>query len=48
MRILEGYSHKEIAAKLEISVGTSKWYLNKGREMLKEKLKHLGIERVVQ
>jgi len=48
MRIIEGYSHKEIAEALDISVGTSKWYLNKGREMLKVKLDSIGIERVAQ
>ena len=32
--IVEGYSHKEIAKKLNISVGTSKWSLNKARQRL--------------
>lgn len=32
---IEGYSHKEIAEKLDISVGTSKSQLSKARNMLK-------------
>jgi RNA polymerase sigma factor (sigma-70 family) len=35
---IEGFSHKEIAGKLEISEGTSRWYLSESRKMLKEKL----------
>ena len=34
--ILEGYTHKEIAAILKISEGTSKWHLNNARGKLKE------------
>ncbi len=33
---LEGYSHKEIAEKLEISVGTSKSQYNRARSILKD------------
>jgi RNA polymerase sigma-70 factor (ECF subfamily) len=33
--IIDGYSHKEIAAFLGISEGTSKWHLNAAREKLK-------------
>lgn len=33
--ILDGYSHKEVAALLQISEGTSRWYLNEGRRQLK-------------
>lgn len=33
---IDGYSHKEIAAMLEISEGTSKWHLNYARQKLKE------------
>ncbi len=36
---IDGYKHKEIAAMLEISEGTSKWHLNSAREKLKELLK---------
>lgn len=35
---IDGYSHKEIAEKLKISEGTSRWYLSESRKMLKEKL----------
>jgi len=34
--IIDGFKHKEIAAMLNISEGTSKWYLNSAREKLKE------------
>ena len=33
---LEGYSHQEIAEKLNMSVGTSKWHVNNGRKKLKK------------
>jgi RNA polymerase sigma factor (sigma-70 family) len=36
---VDGYKHKEIAALLDISEGTSKWHLNSAREKLKELLK---------
>lgn len=36
--IFEGYSHKEIAAMLSISDGTSQWHLNSARTQLKNKL----------
>lgn len=42
--ILDGLSHKEISEELNISEGTSKWYLNKARKMLKESLTKLGYE----
>jgi RNA polymerase sigma-70 factor (ECF subfamily) len=32
---IEGYSHAEIAEKLSISEGTSKWHLSKAREILR-------------
>jgi RNA polymerase sigma-70 factor (ECF subfamily) len=32
--VIEGYSHKEISAKLGITVGTSKWHLFKAKEKL--------------
>lgn len=34
--IVDGFSHKEIAALLTISEGTSKWHLNSARTKLKE------------
>jgi RNA polymerase sigma factor (sigma-70 family) len=35
---VDGFSHKEIAEKIGISEGTSRWYLSESRKMLKEKL----------
>ena len=35
---IDGYSHKEIAAQLNISVGTSKWHVSSAREQLQKKL----------
>ena len=35
---IDGYSHKEIAALLDISEGTSKWHVHEARKKLKEKL----------
>ncbi|MBS1743425.1 MAG: RNA polymerase sigma factor [Bacteroidetes bacterium] len=34
--VAEGFSHKEIAEKLNISEGTSKWHLNEARKLLKQ------------
>jgi len=39
--ILEGYNHKEIAEKLNISEGTSKSQLFKAKKLLREKLETL-------
>lgn len=36
--VLDGYSHKEIAEMMDISVGTSKSNLARGRQILKEKV----------
>jgi RNA polymerase sigma factor (sigma-70 family) len=36
LHVIEGYSHEEIAAMLNISVGTSKSNLFKGKEKLKK------------
>jgi RNA polymerase sigma-70 factor (ECF subfamily) len=33
---IDGFSHKEIGAMLEISEGTSKWHLNYARQKLKD------------
>jgi RNA polymerase sigma-70 factor (ECF subfamily) len=39
----EGYSHKEIAKKLNISVMTSKGQLSKAKKLLQERLIKLNI-----
>lgn len=36
--VIEGFKHQEIAARLNISVGTSKWYLSKAKKMLQKKI----------
>jgi len=36
--VLDGYSHKEVADMLEISVGTSKSNLNRAKKILKKKI----------
>lgn len=41
MYIIEGYSHKEIAEKLNISTGTSKSQLNRARKLLQKKLNEI-------
>ena len=41
MYVIDGYAHKEIAEKLEMSEGTSKWHLSTARKMLREKLDRL-------
>ena len=43
--ILEGYSHKEIAEELGISIGTSKWHLSQGRKLLQQAILNSGIKR---
>ena len=40
---IEGYTHQEIADKLDISVGTSKSQLNRARSMLKIAMLDLGL-----
>lgn len=39
MHVFDGLKHREIAERLEISEGTSKWYLAKARTKLQERLK---------
>ena len=39
--VIEGYSHKEIGALLEMSEGTSKWHLSSARKELRVKLEQL-------
>lgn len=41
--VIEGYSHSEIAAKLNIKIGSSKSQLHKAKEKLKNKLNPLNI-----
>jgi RNA polymerase sigma-70 factor (ECF subfamily) len=36
--VIDGYNHKEIAEKLEMSEGTSKWHLSSARKKLRELL----------
>ncbi|MDB4174379.1 RNA polymerase sigma factor [Bacteroidia bacterium] len=35
---IDGYKHKEIAERLGISIGTSKWHVNEARKKLKKQL----------
>jgi RNA polymerase sigma-70 factor (ECF subfamily) len=35
---IDGFAHKEIAAQLKISEGTSKWHLSEARKILQQKL----------
>jgi RNA polymerase sigma-70 factor (ECF subfamily) len=37
---VEGYNHREIAEKLGISEGTSKWHLSEARKTLQKQLAH--------
>ncbi len=39
---IEGYSHKEISKKLDISEGTSKWHVSNARTILKKRLGKKG------
>ena len=38
---VEGYNHREIAERLNISEGTSKWHLSEARKSLQKQLQHL-------
>jgi RNA polymerase sigma-70 factor (ECF subfamily) len=42
--VMEGYNHREIAALLGISEGTSKWHLSEARKSLREKIVHEDIK----
>lgn len=45
--VVDGYSHKEIAALLEISEGTSKWHVSFARAQLKQLVvKYLRIKTI--
>jgi RNA polymerase sigma factor (sigma-70 family) len=48
MHVVDGYSHEEIAAKLDISVGTSRSQLFHAKRVLKQNLNQLGITRYEQ
>jgi len=37
---VEGYNHREIAERLHISEGTSKWHLSEARKTLQKQLQH--------
>ena len=39
--IIDGYNHKEIAEKLGMSEGTSKWHLSSARKKLQEMMRNL-------
>lgn len=41
--VIEGYSHDEIAAQLNISIGTSKSQLNKARKKLQESIIQMNV-----
>jgi RNA polymerase sigma-70 factor (ECF subfamily) len=36
MHVIDGYSHKEVAEKMNISVGTSKWHVSNARKLLRK------------
>lgn len=41
MYVIDGYNHREIGDKLDMSEGTSKWHLSTARKMLRDKLDRL-------
>ena len=41
---VEGYNHREIAERLSISEGTSKWHLSEARKTLQKKLQEQNTE----
>ena len=45
---IEGYSHQEIAERLNISEGTSKWHLSNARQILRSVLTQKENDHVVQ
>ena len=42
MYVVEGYNHREIAERLSISEGTSKWHLSEARKFLQQQLEYLN------
>jgi RNA polymerase sigma factor (sigma-70 family) len=45
---IDGYSHAEIADRLQMSEGTSKWHLSTARAKLREKLEVIDNELIVK
>lgn len=41
--VIEGYPHNEIAEKLDIPLGTSKWHVSNARKLLKEMLEKITV-----
>ncbi|MFB6342087.1 RNA polymerase sigma factor [Saccharicrinis sp. FJH62] len=48
MYVVEEYTHKEIAEKLNISISTSKSQLFKARSFIVKKLKHLAKDEIIR
>lgn len=44
MYAIDGYTHREIAAQLNISEGTSKWHLSEARKILQKKINALKVK----
>jgi RNA polymerase sigma factor (sigma-70 family) len=44
LSVFEGYTHKEIAESLGIKEGTSFWYMNQARELLKQKISEYQLK----
>jgi RNA polymerase sigma factor (sigma-70 family) len=44
--VLDGFTHKQISERLEISEGTSSWHLHHARSFLKQKLKNLSRQHI--
>jgi len=42
LHVIEGYPHKEIAERLQMREGTSKWHVNEARKLLQKKLHQLA------
>ncbi len=42
---IDGYSHKEIAEMLSISVGTSKWHVSSARKQLREMIEQAKLKK---
>ena len=48
MYVIEDFSHKEIAEKMEISIGTSKSQLHDARKILQKKIEQLNSSKIVR
>lgn len=44
LHAVEGFSHAEISARLDLTEGTSRWHLNKARKLLKEMLQAQSLK----